>query len=123
MTFSSANALRRWLSRALAFSPWARSIDRAARSASFLAPVPPKPHPSTNAAAVRTWHTVSSGFFPPKLPVKLGQQEKAHRTDDLVALQPQITLTFPMIKTQFRFAILKAPLHMPSRQPDQKQRG
>src|SRR3982750_4895821 len=122
MTLSSANALRRWLSRALAFSPWARSIDRAARSASFLAPVSPNPNPATNAAAaVRTWHTVSSGFFPPKLVVKLRKHQEAHRTDDLVPLQPQVTATLPVVKTQLRFTILKAALHMPPRQPHQKQ--
>src|SRR5260370_13877136 len=123
MAPSSANALRQWLSRALAFSCCARSIDRAARWASFFAPLDPNSNPSTNAAAaVRTWHTVHSGFFPPKLASRLRKKQKAHRTDRLVPLQPQVTATFPVVKTQLRLAVLKAALHVPPCQPHQKQR-
>src|SRR5258708_7960242 len=122
MAPSSAKALRQWLSRALAFSCCARSIARAARWASFFAPLDPNSNPSTNAAAaVRTWHTVHSGFFPPKLASNFRKKQKAHRTDRLVPLQPQVTATFPVVKTQLRLAIFKAALHMPPRQTYQKQ--
>src|SRR5215207_8147832 len=119
----SAKARRQWLSRALAFSCCARSIDRTARSASSLAPRFPNPAPSTNAAAaVRTWHTVHSRFFPPELASDLPKEPKAHCTDRLVPLQSQVTATFPVVKTQLRLAIFKAALHMPPCQPHQKQR-
>src|SRR3954453_504976 len=122
MAPTSPNALRQWLSRALAFSCCARSIDRTARSASFLAPRFPNPNPSTNAAAaVRTWHTVHSRFFPPERASSLRKKQEAHCTDRLVPLQPQVTATFPVIKAQLRLAILKAALHMPPGQPHQKQ--
>jgi len=48
----------------LAFSHCARSIDRAARSASFLAPLSPNPNPSTNAAALRSWQRSVPVFSP-----------------------------------------------------------
>src|SRR5947209_8539595 len=122
MAPSSANALRQWLLRALAFSCCARSIDRTARSASFLAPRFPNPNPSTKAAAaVRTWHTVHSRFSPPKLESSLRKKQNAPCTDRLVPLQPQVTATFPVVKAQLRLAILKAALHMPPGQPRQKQ--
>ena len=102
-------ALRQWHSRALAFCRCACSIDRAARPASRFAADWPNPNPSTNApAAVRTWHTVRPAFFPPKLPADLRQHQVAHRTDDLVPLQPQIAPTFPVVKAQFRLGVLKA---------------
>src|SRR5262249_49921089 len=114
IALSSATALRQWLSRALAFCPCACSIDRAARLARRRAACWPNPTPSTKAAAaVRTWHTVSSGFFPPKLPADLRQHQVAHRTDDLVPLQPQVAPTFPVVKAQLHLGVLKAALHMP----------
>src|SRR6266511_2333437 len=120
---SSANALRQWLSRALAFSPCARSIDRAARLASLFAPLDTNPNPSTNAAAaVRTWHTVHARFFPPKRASRLRKKQKTPSTPRMVPLQPQVTPTFPVVKTHLRFAILKAALHVPPCQPHQKQR-
>src|SRR5438270_2597824 len=123
MVPSSANALRQSLSRALAFSLCARSIDLAPRWASLFAPLDPNPDPSTNAAAaVRTWHTVHSRFFPPKLASNLRKEQEAHRTDRLVPLQPQVAATFPVVETQLRLAVFEAALHVPPRQPHQEQR-
>jgi hypothetical protein len=114
MALSSAKVFRRWLSRASAFSRCARALVRAACSANSFAAVP-KLNPSTNAAAaVRTWHTVSSGFFPPKLVSNFGKYQKAYRTDDLVALQSEVTATFPVVKAQLRLTVFKAPLEVPA---------
>ena len=46
--------------------------------------------------------TVFSSFSPPKLSTNLRQHQVAYCTEDLVALQPQVTATFPVVKTQLR---------------------
>ena len=117
-------AHRQWLARALAFCLCACPIDRAARAASRLAASSPSPNPSTDAAAaVRNWLTVSSGFFPPQLPADLSQQEVADRADDLMAFQPQVAATLPVVEPQLRFAVLKAPLDVPAIMPSKNEVG
>src|SRR5436190_24227417 len=44
------------------------------------------------AAAVRTWQTVSSGFFPPQFLMHLRQEQMADSRDRLMAHQPHISV-------------------------------
>ena len=55
------------------------------------------------AAAVRTWQTVNSGFFPPLLPHAFQEQVRDCR-QRLVADKPSIFSSFVMIESQFGFA-------------------
>jgi hypothetical protein len=69
----------------------------------------------TNAdTAVRTWHTVSSGFFPPKFLVDLRQEQMAHRRQDHVTLQTLVLPPLVVIQAQFPFLILKSTLDTPA---------
>ncbi len=70
---SSACNLRRvllvWHSRATALRRWARLIFHEVRSSRFFEGLSfNHQHGISAATAVCTWHSVSSGFFPPELP-------------------------------------------------------
>ena len=74
---------------ARAFRRCARLISAEVRSSSFLGGIRSNHQNGINAAtAVWTWHSVSSGFFPPELLPHPRQEQVAHATQDQVAFQP-----------------------------------
>src|SRR5665213_4632496 len=72
-------------------------------------------------AAVRTWQTVSSGFFFPLFLMHLGQEEQAHGTDDQMSLKRQVVADLKMIHSDLGLFILEAPLHRKTGEGHSKQ--
>src|SRR6185312_3440511 len=100
-----ASSLRCWVYFSSAMA--ASRINRAARL--------PKPHERTKAAAaVLTWQTVSSGFFPPEFLVHLRQEQVAYRRNRLMPFQPQIRPPLEVVETQFGFLVLEAAFDAPA---------
>src|ERR1700722_10744539 len=62
-------------------------------------------------AAVRTWQTVSSGFFPPIFLVNLGQKHQAHRAYHQMSFYRRIIPHLEVIQADLRLVILEAPFH------------
>src|SRR5512142_2980383 len=80
------------------------------------------PHERTSAAsAVCSWQTVSSGLFSPPFLTHTCQEQVAHRRQDQVTLQPQIASPLVLVQPDLAFVVLKATLHPPAREGDQKQ--
>src|SRR5947209_1559565 len=100
-----------WLRRACALR-LCRYTNSVAVSSSSRAPTRPESHilRTTAAIAMRTWHTVNSRFFPPKVRVDLCQEQVAYRRDDQVSLQSLIPSAFVVIQAQLAFFIFKAAL-------------
>src|SRR5438128_1577609 len=104
-----------WLFRALALWCCWYAIFSAVWSRSRVAVDRPSHQECTKAAAaVRTWHTVSSGFFPPLPLVHARQEQVGHGSDRLVTQQAAIIPTLVMIEPQLCFLILEAALHVPA---------
>src|SRR6476620_10344163 len=122
----SARSLRRvdlvWLLRACTRRFCAYRISSAACSYRRLQARPDCHQLQTTAAiAVCTWHTVSSGFFPPKALMDPRQEQVTHHRKDQVTFQADIASAFKMIQTQLPFLILKAALDTPARESDHQQ--
>jgi hypothetical protein len=107
-----------WLRRAAAFRRCARAIRRPARSSSRAAALRPSTQDCTSAAAaVRTWHTVRSGFFPPPPLRDPRQEELRHRRQRVMPEQPDVRPPLVVVQAQFRLAVLKAALNGPAIMP------
>src|ERR1700677_2843628 len=111
-----------WLFRAAAFLLCVRRISSAVRSNSFADGRSLSHQLGINAAiAVCTWHSVSSGFFPPELLSHPRQEQVTHATQDQVAFQALVTTPFVLIQPDLRFLILETTLDSPSRETHQQQ--
>ena len=78
---------RRWLRAALRFRCCVNVNCATIDSARFREQRPPRNQiGQSRAAAVRTWHTVKSGFFPPMLQAKFAQEHMAQTTEEQMAL-------------------------------------
>src|SRR5512142_3224488 len=123
----SSRSLRRvrfvWLFRAWAFRRCAHRIFLAAFASSFSFDRREDiPQQRTNAAsAVCSWQTVSSGFFPPEFLAHPRQEQVAHRREDQVSLQPQVTPALVLVQPDLALLVLKTTLHAPAREGDQQQ--
>ena len=85
-----------WHLRAVALRCCQCWISPAAASISAAHTLPLSQQLCTNAAAaICTWHTVRSGFFPPQLLANPGQEQVAHRGEDQVPFQSQPAAAFP----------------------------
>ena len=112
-----------WLLRAWAFLFCAHWISSAAWSNRCLAARPLSHQDLTRAAAaVCTWQTVISGFFPPQGLLALGEKQIADRTDCEVPLEAQPATAFVMIQTDFSFVVLKTSLDRPAGEGHAQQR-
>src|SRR5580704_16923010 len=109
-----------WLLRACARRAWVYCSSSATRS-SDRAPTRPESHKllTTTAIAVRTWHTVNSGFSPPKVLVDLCQEQMTDRRDDQVPFQSLVQPAFVVIQTEFAFFIFKTAFDAPARKGHQ----
>src|SRR5258708_1123750 len=104
-----------WLLRAWALRACVYWISWEPCSRSWLVAASSSHHDRTRAdTAVCTWHTVSSGFFPPQVRMNFGQEEVAYGTEDPVPFQAHVFSPFVMVQTDFPFAILEAPLDAPA---------
>src|SRR5512143_2552253 len=111
-----------WYLRARAFLRCVRSISSDIRSSNFLGGHMLSHQNGISAAtAVCTWHSVSSGFFPPELPPHPRQEQVAHHAQDQVALQPLVAPALVLIQSDLAFLVFKATLHSPPRGRDQQQ--
>ena len=64
--------------------------------------------------ATRTWQTVHSRFFPPQPLAGFGQEQIAHGGQNQMAFQAEPAAAFPMIQSNFSFAVLKATFDAPA---------
>src|SRR6516225_5910123 len=97
-----------WERRALAFCRCWYTIFSAVCSNRRAARLRPSHHDCTKAAAaVRSWQTVRSGFFPPPLLPDAGEEQMANSGHRLVPQQPQVVAALVVIEAQFGFLILK----------------
>src|SRR5512135_3705866 len=111
-----------WHFRARAFRCCARRIFAAVRSRRFLGGVWPSHQDGMQAAiASCTWHSVSSGFFPPELLPHPCQEQVADRTERQVTLQAHVPPPLVVIQPDLAFLVLEAAFHAPAREPDQQQ--
>src|SRR5436305_5334902 len=106
-----------WLTRALAFLCCV-FCNRSATSLKTRWDTRPFRHQDGTkaAAAVRTWQTVHSGFFPPPLLPHPRQEQVTHRRQRLVPLQAHVEPSLEMIQTQLTLLILKTAFHPPARE-------
>src|SRR5215471_1546103 len=72
------------------------------------------------ATAVWSWHTVSSGFFPP-LGSHTGQEQVADGRQDQVSFQSQVAPAFVLIQTDLALVVFETTFHTPSGEGDQQQ--
>src|SRR5512142_595149 len=111
-----------WHFRARAFRCCVRRIFAAVRSRRFLGGVWPSHQDGMQAAiASCTWHSVSSGFFPPELLPHPCQEQVADRTERQVTLQAHVPPPLIVIQPDLAFLVLEAAFHAPAREPDQQQ--
>src|ERR1700752_2849882 len=88
-----------WLVRARALRAWLCWISLAACSNSGLAATSSSHQERMTAAtAVWTWHTVSSGFFPPQVRVDFGQEQIADGTQNPMPFQPLVATSFVVVQ-------------------------
>src|SRR3954466_13286665 len=123
----SACNLRRvllvWHFRATVLRRWARLIFREVRSSrSFEGLSFNHQHGISDATAVCTWHSVSPGFFPPKLLPHSRQEQVAHATEDQVAFEPLVTPALVLIQADLGLLVLKTALDPPPRKRDEEHR-
>src|ERR1700692_1631324 len=79
--------------------------------------------------ATRTWQTVQSRFFPPQPLAGFGQEQVAHGGQNRVVLGGENQMSFkadpapafPMIQSDFSFAVLKAAFNAPAAERDPQQ--
>src|SRR4030067_822428 len=62
---------------------------------------------TSDPTAVCTWHTVTSGFFPPQFLADPRQEQVAHRCQDQVPFQSQPVTPFPLIQPDFLLLVLE----------------
>src|SRR6202453_3846527 len=111
-----------WLFRAAAFLLCVRWISSAVRFNSFADGRSLSHQLGISAAiAVCTWHSVSSGFFPPEFLSHPRQEQVAHATQNQVAFQSLVTTPFVLIQPDLRFLILETTLDSPARETHQQQ--
>src|ERR1041384_6446721 len=110
-----------WLRRALAFCRCWYTMVSAAWSSRRVAVLGPSHHDCTNAeAAVRSWQTVISGFFPPPPLPYACQEQVSYRRYRLMPQQPKIMAALVVIESKFSFFILETSFHVPAREGDQQ---
>src|SRR6266511_5784446 len=125
--YPSSCSLRRvclvWLTRAAAFRLCVYPMRSAVRSSSRCPALLPSPHDCTNAAAAaRTWHTVTSGFFPPQPLSHPRAKQVRQRRQPLVPQQPLVIPPFVVVEAQLGLLVLEAALLVPARERHQQQR-
>src|ERR1700733_11208809 len=109
-----------WLFRAAAFLHCVRRISSAVRSNSFDDGRCLSHQLGINAAiAVCTWHSVSSGFFPPEFLSHPRQEQVTYATQNQVAFQTLVATPFVLIQPDLRFLILETTLDSPARKTHQ----
>src|ERR1700682_4179430 len=123
----NSRSLRRarllWLLRAAAILCCALWISAAVRSTSFAEGRWSSHQLGINAAiAVCTWHSVSSGFFPPAFLTDARQEQIADRAQDQVAFESHIATAFVVIHSDLSLVVLEATLHPPTREGRQQHR-
>jgi hypothetical protein len=74
------------------------------------------------ATAVCTWHSVSSGFFPPKFLSHSREEQVTHTAQDQVAFQPPVPPSLVLVQPDLTLLVLEAPLHWPAREGHQQHR-
>ena len=103
---------RAWALRLCVYSSSATAASRISRAA-----VRPSPHERTSAAAaVRTWQTVNSGFFPPQLLPYFRQEQVTHGGDCLMTYQSPVRPPLEVIEAKFGLLVLEAALHCAMRE-------
>src|SRR5215210_3853218 len=109
-----------WLLRAVALRRCVLCNSAAVRSSSFFEGRSFSHQQGINAAiAVCTWHSVSSGFFPPEFLTHPRQEQIADRAEDQMAFQPLITSALVMVQAHLPLLVLKTTLHAPAREGHQ----
>src|SRR4051812_36592559 len=112
-----------WLLRAVALRRCFLCNSAAVRSRSFVEGRSSSHQDGINAAiAVCTWHSVSSGFFPPEFLTHPRQEQIADGAEDQMAFQALVPSALVVVQAHFPLLILKATLHAPPREGHQKQR-
>src|SRR3954453_14189668 len=112
-----------WLFRADTFRRRARTISSDVLSSNLLGARRFNHQRGINAAiAVCTWHSVSSGFFPPEFLPHPRQEQVTDRTEDQMAFQPLVPAALVVVQAHFPLLVLKTTLHAPPREGHQKQR-
>src|SRR5512142_1894257 len=111
-----------WLFRATAFLCCVLSISADVRSSNFLGGHRLNHQNGINAAtAVCTWHSVSSGFFPPELLPHPRREQVAHTAQDQAAFQPPAPPALVLVQPDLRLLVLETPLHAPPREGREQQ--
>ena len=107
---------RLWQRRAFSFRCCVNVNCTAIRWAYFREQRPALAHIGASiAVAVRIWHSVRAGFFPPVLESELAEEHMAEATEDQMPLNREELAYLKMIHAQFSLANLKATLNGPPR--------
>ena len=97
-----------WPRRAWALRSCVIANCAAITSARFREHRPPLYQIGTrNRVAVRTWQTVTSGFFPPLLLAELGQEQMTHAGQDQVALDRKVVADLEVVHAQLGLGVLQ----------------
>src|SRR3954453_677601 len=95
---------RVWHRRATAFRPCARTSRADVRSSRAREGRRPNHHDGMHAAsATCTWHSVSSGFFPPESLTHPRQEQEADGAQRQVADQAHVAPTLVVIQSDLAF--------------------
>ena len=112
----------RWLFREAALRRWIWVMMEAMRVNNSCAARLASHHDCTSAAAaVRTWQTVKSGFFPPPLLVRASQEQVRDGSDCLMSHQAHVRAALEMVEAQLCFFVLEAAFHTPPREGHDQQ--
>src|SRR5882672_6574277 len=69
-------------------------------------------------AAVRTWQTVNSGFFPPIFLVNFSQEHQTCRADSQVSFERPIVPHLKVVQPDLSLVVLETTLHGEAREAD-----
>ncbi len=106
-----------------AFLCCVRSISAEVRTNSFFGGVMLNHQNGISAAiAVCTWHSVSSGFFPPELLTNPRQEQVAYATEDQMAFQPLVAPPLVLVQADLGLLVLETALDAPPREGNKQHR-
>src|SRR3954471_2875932 len=106
-----------WHRRASALRRCVLFISSDVRSSSFVGGDRSNHQNGINAAtAVCTWHSVSSGVFPPEVLPHPRLEQVTDTAQGQVPLQPPIPPTLVLVQPDLPLLVLKTPLHPPARE-------